>query len=126
MLDELCCFGNRNRLPSSDLVQVVEESGGRIAGIQYLRPGAPPLRRSLLEESDRIQVAIVKIPKLRLLERSRQGHRHRMVRQSLPQRHCCDDAGILRLLWGDLVSTRARDRGEGTRRWRDRAGGSPS
>lgn len=84
MLDELRRFCDRHRLPSGDLIQMVEKGCRRIVGVKYLCHGAPPLGRALLEESDRIQVPIAEVSKFRLLERSRQSHGHRMVRQSLP------------------------------------------
>ena len=54
----------------------------RIACTEQPTAWAPPLRRTLLEQADRIAVAVVQVPKLRLLHCGCQRHRHCMVRKA--------------------------------------------
>ena len=62
----------------------VEEPGRRVAGVEDLGPGSPSLRRPLLEQAERVAVAVGHVVELRLLERGGEHDRDRVVGHAEP------------------------------------------
>ena len=79
-------------------VQRVVEGVGGVDRIEDLLRRAPALRRSLLEEPERVAVAAVQVVELRLLERGRVGDLQRPLGQLPPGGDRGDRGGDLRLL----------------------------
>lgn len=73
-LHRLSGLGDREGLPARDLLQPLVELGRGVHRVEDLVRGAPPLRRTLLEQSQRIAVAVGQVPQSALLQGRRQGH----------------------------------------------------
>ena len=87
-LDGLGGLGDRQVLVAGDLDQVVVERAGRVHRVLHLLGRAPALRRALLEQAERVAVAVLDVDELRLLQSrwparsSRHGRAARGARRS--------------------------------------------
>ena len=68
-------LGDGQRLVAVHLSQSVVERVGRVRGVLELVGRAPALRRPLLEEPDRVAVAVLEVAQVRLLVRRGEGDR---------------------------------------------------
>src|SRR6185437_1536588 len=83
-LDVLRRLVDRQLLVAGDRDQCPEEAGGRVDRVEQLLSGAPALGWPLLEDADRVAVAVGQVLQVGLLERGRVGDRDRAHRQAVP------------------------------------------
>jgi len=81
-----------------------EELGRGVDGVLEVGGGAPALRGALLEDPDRVTVAVVQVVQLGFLERGGQGDGDRLSRQLVPGR---DAAMVAAMAAWSVSSVRA-------------------
>ena len=77
---------------------MIVEDVCRIGHVGHLLRRAPALAGPLLEQADRIQVAVVQIRQPRLLHGRGDGHRRRVIRQSARDGDVRNQRRVLRLI----------------------------
>ena len=90
-------------LPAGHLDQRVEELAGRVPRVEDLPGAAPALGRPLLEQPDRVAVAVLDVDELRLLQRGGQRDGDRPRRQLAACRDRADGGRVGRLLGAQRV-----------------------
>src|SRR3984885_5571352 len=107
---------DRDRRVVGYLRERAEERLGRVRGILELGGAAPSLRRPLLEDADRVPVAVGQVLQLGLLARGRVGDGQRPAWQALADGYAGDGGRVGRLpeieRYGGVAGARlaARDR----------------
>ena len=91
-------LGDPHLLVAVDLRERVVELVDRVVRVLDLRRGAPALRRPLLEQPERVAVAVVEVAQLALLEGRGQRDRGGPRRQPAPYGDGGDRRGVLGLL----------------------------
>src|SRR5215204_565560 len=94
-LDLLGHLGDVNLLPVVDLHQRLVELAGGVVGIEELLAGAPALGRSLLEQTDRVAVAVVEVSNARFLVDGGHGDRSGPRGQTALHRQSNDDGRVV-------------------------------
>ena len=89
---------DRHRLPVVHLDQFVVEGTAGMHRVHDLLRFAPILGRALLEEPQRVPVAVLDVVEARLLPHRGVGDRHRMLWQVPAERHPTDGGRVLGLL----------------------------
>ena len=82
-------LGDRPSLPVGDVHEGLEERGGGVVDVANLGRGSPPLGGPLLEEAERVTIAMVEVAQTGLLI-SGGEHDHRCVRGLGGGRECPD------------------------------------
>ncbi len=98
VLDPLCHRGDVRCFPVVDLDQRVVELFGGVVGIEQLLAATPALGWSLLEQADRIEVAVVKVPDAGFLVDRGHGDGGSPGRKAALHRRPHDDRRVVRLL----------------------------